>query len=117
VEMRVRQSRALSNHIWLWRMSGSLLKKPAKGPVGKIVKQAIHLATHAMDSLSQGLNGLCGGNSAETLSSRAFRSEEGTFWHWVRRLLDTLLTPRTLNWCAYSYERSLERAKLLLRNK
>jgi hypothetical protein len=35
----------------------------------------------------------------------------------VRRLLDTLLTPRTLNWCAYSYERSLERAKLLLRNK
>lgn len=88
-----------------------------KGPVRKNIKRGIHLATHAMDSLSQGLNGLCGGNPAETLSSRAFRSAEGTFWHWVRRLLDTLLTPRTLNWCAYSYERSLERAKLLLRNK
>ena len=87
------------------------------GPSTAKVQAAVRLACHVMDSLSQGLNGLLWGNPAETLSSRAFRANLGTFWHWLRRLLDSLLTPRTQDWCCRSYNRCLERSKSLLRDE
>jgi hypothetical protein len=62
------------------------------------------------------INALIGGNPAETLSSRAFRTDT-RIWNLIRRILDLLLTPRADNYCCKSYNRCLERSKALLGNR
>tara|TARA_Y100000991_G_scaffold178198_1_gene140462 strand:+ start:262 stop:522 length:261 start_codon:yes stop_codon:yes gene_type:complete len=68
------------------------------------------------DGLSMTINAMIGGNPAETLSSRAFRTDT-RIWNLIRRILDLLLTPRADNYCCKSYNRCLERSKALLGNR
>ena len=49
------------------------------------------IGIHLMDTASQCLNGFLLGNPAETISSRAFRSDVDSVWHLVRRILDVTL--------------------------
>lgn len=70
-----------------------------------------------MDTASQCLNGFLMGNPAETISSRAFRSDLDSVWHLVRRVLDVTLSPINRDWCCNSYNRCLERSKRLLRDQ
>ena len=70
-----------------------------------------------MDTASQCLNGFLMGNPAETISSRAFRSDLDSVWHLVRRVLDVTLSPSDRDWCCNSYNRCLERSKRLLRDQ
>ena len=81
------------------------------------LKRAKVYVVDLIDGLSIALNILFGGNPAETISSRAFRTTESCFWRIVRRILDTLLTPRADNHCCKSYNRCLERSKALLGNR
>lgn len=79
-------------------------------------KRALVYAVDLMDSVSMAVNALIGGNPAETLSSRAFRTDT-RIWNIIRRILDLLLTPRADNYCCKSYNRCLERSKALLGNR
>ena len=81
------------------------------------LKRAKVYVVDLIDGMSIALNILFGGNPAETISSRAFRTTESCFWRIVRRILDTLLTPRADNHCCKSYNRCLERSKALLGNR
>ena len=85
-------------------------------PVSDICEGIGLLGLHLVDTGSQLLNGLLLGNPAETISSRAFRSDVGSFWYLVRRVLDAVLSPRKRDWCSWSYQRCLERSKRLLRD-
>ena len=80
------------------------------------VKRALVYAVDLIDGLSMAINALTGGNPAETLSSRAFRTDT-RIWNIIRRILDLLLTPRADNYCCKSYNRCLERSKALLGNR
>jgi len=80
------------------------------------VKRALVYAVDLIDGLSMAINALIGGNPAETLSSRAFRTDT-RIWNIIRRILDLLLTPRADNYCCKSYNRCLERSKALLGNR
>ena len=80
------------------------------------VKRALGYVVEVIDGLSMAINALIGGNPAETLSSRAFRTDT-RIWNLIRRILDLLLTPRADNYCCKSYNRCLERSKALLGNR
>ena len=80
------------------------------------VKRALGYVVEVIDGLSMAVNALIGGNPAETLSSRAFRTDT-RIWNLIRRILDLLLTPRADNYCCKSYNRCLERSKALLGNR
>ena len=82
----------------------------------KVLKQAGFYVVDVIDGMSMAINGLIGGNPAETLSSRAFRTDT-RIWNLIRRILDLLLTPRADNYCCKSYNRCLERSKALLGNR
>jgi len=79
-------------------------------------KRALVYAVDLIDGVSMAINALIGGNPAETLSSRAFRTDT-RIWNIIRRILDLLLTPRADNYCCKSYNRCLERSKALLGNR
>ena len=79
-------------------------------------KRALGYVVEVIDSVSMAVNALIGGNPAETLSSRAFRTDT-RIWNIIRRILDLLLTPRADNYCCKSYNRCLERSKALLGNR
>lgn len=79
-------------------------------------KRALIYVVDVIDGLSMAVNALIGGNPAETLSSRAFRTNT-RLWNIIRRILDLLLTPRADNYCCKSYNRCLERSKALLGNR
>lgn len=79
-------------------------------------KRALIYVVDVIDGLSMAINALIGGNPAETLSSRAFRTNT-RLWNIIRRILDLLLTPRADNYCCKSYNRCLERSKALLGNR
>lgn len=79
-------------------------------------KRALIYVVDVIDGLSMAVNALIGGNPAETLSSRAFRTDT-RLWNIIRRILDLLLTPRADNYCCKSYNRCLERSKALLGNR
>lgn len=79
-------------------------------------KRALIYVVDVIDGLSMAINALIGGNPAETLSSRAFRTDT-RLWNIIRRILDLLLTPRADNYCCKSYNRCLERSKALLGNR
>ena len=79
-------------------------------------KRALIYVVDVIDGLSMAINALIGGNPAETLSSRAFRTDT-RIWNIIRRILDLLLTPRADNYCCKSYNRCLERSKALLGNR
>ena len=80
------------------------------------VKRALGYVVEVIDGVSMAVNALIGGNPAETLSSRAFRTDT-RIWNIIRRILDLLLTPRADNYCCKSYNRCLERSKALLGNR
>jgi len=80
------------------------------------VKRVLGYVVDLSDGLSMTINALIGGNPAETLSSRAFRTDT-RIWNLIRRILDLLLTPRADNYCCKSYNRCLERSKALLGNR
>lgn len=80
------------------------------------VKRALVYVVDLIDGVSMAVNALIGGNPAETLSSRAFRTDT-RIWNIIRRILDLLLTPRADNYCCKSYNRCLERSKALLGNR
>ena len=80
------------------------------------VKRVLGYVVDLGDGLSMTINALIGGNPAETLSSRAFRTDT-RIWNLIRRILDLLLTPRADNYCCKSYNRCLERSKALLGNR
>jgi len=79
-------------------------------------KRVLGYVVDLSDGLSMTINALIGGNPAETLSSRAFRTDT-RIWNLIRRILDLLLTPRADNYCCKSYNRCLERSKALLGNR
>ena len=79
-------------------------------------KRSLIYVVDVIDGLSMAINALIGGNPAETLSSRAFRTDT-RIWNIIRRILDLLLTPRADNYCCKSYNRCLERSKALLGNR
>jgi hypothetical protein len=79
-------------------------------------KGVLRYVVEVIDGLSMAINALIGGNPAETLSSRAFRTDT-RIWNLIRRILDLLLTPRADNYCCKSYNRCLERSKALLGNR
>jgi len=79
-------------------------------------KGVLRYVVEVIDGVSMAVNALIGGNPAETLSSRAFRTDT-RIWNIVRRILDLLLTPRADNYCCKSYNRCLERSKALLGNR
>ena len=79
-------------------------------------KRALSYVVEVIDGVSMAVNALIGGNPAETLSSRAFRTDT-RIWNIIRRILDLLLTPRADNYCCKSYNRCLERSKALLGNR
>lgn len=79
-------------------------------------KGVLRYVVEVIDGLSMAVNALIGGNPAETLSSRAFRTDT-RIWNLIRRILDLLLTPRADNYCCKSYNRCLERSKALLGNR
>jgi hypothetical protein len=80
------------------------------------LKRALGYVVEVIDGVSMAVNALIGGNPAETLSSRAFRTDT-RIWNIIRRILDLLLTPRADNYCCKSYNRCLERSKALLGNR
>jgi len=84
--------------------------------VKAMLKRAFVYFVDLIDALSMAINALLGGNPAETLSSRAFRTDT-VFWNIFRRTLDLVLTPRADNYCCKSYNRCLERSKALLGNR
>jgi len=79
-------------------------------------KRVLRYVVDLIDGMSMAINALIGGNPAETLSSRAFRTDT-RIWNLIRRILDLLLTPRADNYCCKSYNRCLERSKALLGNR
>lgn len=79
-------------------------------------KGVLRYVVEVIDGLSMAINALIGGNPAETLSSRAFRTDT-RIWNLIRRIIDLLLTPRADNYCCKSYNRCLERSKALLGNR
>lgn len=79
-------------------------------------KGVLRYVVEVIDGVSMAINALIGGNPAETLSSRAFRTDT-RIWNIIRRIIDLLLTPRTDNYCCKSYNRCLERSKALLGNR
>ena len=79
-------------------------------------KGVLRYVVEVIDGVSMAINALIGGNPAETLSSRAFRTDT-RIWNLIRRILDLLLTPRADNYCCKSYNRCLERSKALLGNR
>ena len=79
-------------------------------------KSVLRYVVEVIDGVSMAINALIGGNPAETLSSRAFRTDT-RIWNLIRRILDLLLTPRADNYCCKSYNRCLERSKALLGNR
>lgn len=79
-------------------------------------KGVLRYVVEVIDGVSMAVNALIGGNPAETLSSRAFRTDT-RIWNLIRRILDLLLTPRADNYCCKSYNRCLERSKALLGNR
>lgn len=79
-------------------------------------KRVLGYVVDLSDGLSMTINAVIGGNPAETLSSRAFRTDT-RIWNLIRRILDLLLTPRADNYCCKSYNRCLERSKALLGNR
>jgi hypothetical protein len=79
-------------------------------------KGVLRYVVEVIDGLSMAINALIGGNPAETLSSRAFRTDT-RIWNLIRRIIDLLLTPRADNYCCKSYHRCLERSKALLGNR
>lgn len=79
-------------------------------------KGVLRYVVEVIDGLSMAINALIGGNPAETLSSRAFRTDT-RIWNIIRRIIDLLLTPRADNYCCKSYNRCLERSKALLGNR
>ena len=80
------------------------------------VKRVLVYVVEVIDGVSMAINALIGGNPAETLSSRAFRTDT-RIWNFIRKILDLLLTPRADNYCCKSYNRCLERSKALLGNR
>ena len=80
------------------------------------VKRALVYAVDLIDGVSMAINALIGGNPAETLSSRAFRTDS-RLWNLLGKILDLVLTPRADNYCCKSYNRCLERSKALLGNR
>jgi len=79
-------------------------------------KGVLRYVVEVIDGVSMAINALIGGNPAETLSSRAFRTDT-RIWNLIRRIIDLLLTPRADNYCCKSYNRCLERSKALLGNR
>ena len=79
-------------------------------------KGVLRYVVEVIDGLSMAINALIGGNPAETLSSRAFRTDT-RIWNIIRRIIDLLLTPRADNYCCKSYNRCLKRSKALLGNR
>ena len=79
-------------------------------------KGVLRYVVEVIDGMSMAINALIGGNPAETLSSRAFRTDT-RIWNLIRRIIDLLLTPRADNYCCKSYNRCLERSKALLGNR
>ena len=79
-------------------------------------KGVLRYVVEVIDGVSMAVNALIGGNPAETLSSRAFRTDT-RIWNLIRRIIDLLLTPRADNYCCKSYNRCLERSKALLGNR
>lgn len=79
-------------------------------------KGVLRYVVEVIDGVSMAINALIGGNPAETLSSRAFRTDT-RIWNIIRRIIDLLLTPRADNYCCKSYNRCLERSKALLGNR
>lgn len=79
-------------------------------------KGVLRYVVEVIDGVSMAVNALIGGNPAETLSSRAFRTDT-RIWTIIRRIIDLLLTPRADNYCCKSYNRCLERSKALLGNR
>tara|TARA_R100001440_G_scaffold18981_2_gene32081 strand:- start:3045 stop:3365 length:321 start_codon:yes stop_codon:yes gene_type:complete len=82
----------------------------------KALKQAGFYVIDLIDGVSMAINALIGGNPAETLSSRAFRTDT-RIWNVFGKTLDLVLTPRADNYCCKSYNRCLERSKALLGNR
>lgn len=79
-------------------------------------KRVLRYVIDLIDGVSMAINGLIGGNPAETLSSRAFRTDS-RLWDLLGKILDLVLTPRADNYCCKSYNRCLERSKALLGNR
>ena len=89
------------------------LKKPL---ANQRLKRSKNYVVDLTDSVSMAINALIGGNPAETLSSRAFRTDT-RIWNLLGKILDLVLTPRADNYCCKSYNRCLERSKALLGNR
>lgn len=68
-----------------------------------------------LSGCSQLINAVLGGSPLETFSARAYRNQDSAFWDIVRRLLDTIFSPRAGGHCKQSFIDNAQAAKDLVK--